>query len=135
MNPIGVALLFCRAITSDADEEQEAVAKRASCARTIDHTIDTIIADDLPNTLGPYAVYVLLSGSDRVDFSLAWVAPSGEILLVFHHVADAWGTLGMHEFVVRNVQIPLTEPGIYSWELMCDYDAFLRRPILVKKRT
>ena len=59
------------------------------------------MADHFPCTIGPFAVYVLVSGSGTHRLTLMLEAPNGEFLFAYNCEADSWGTLGMWEWVAH----------------------------------
>jgi hypothetical protein len=61
-------------------------------------------------------------------------APSGEIVVAYHCVADSWGTLGFWEWVLHVDVCPLQHPGIYHWKLWHEDEVLLERPMLAKCR-
>ena len=134
MKPRGIALITCCQITSD-DSVGNAASRSLSCPRTLIRTFDTYTVDHFPCTIGPVAAYVLVSGTGNYQISLMLEAPNGEFLFAYNCETDAWGTLGMWEWVAPIDAFNVTREGIYSWKLCSSDEVIIERPMCIKLKT
>jgi hypothetical protein len=134
MKPRGIALITCCQITSE-DSAGDAASRGLSCPRTLIKTFDTYTADHFPCAIGPFAVYVLVSGSGKHRLALMLEAPNGEFLFAYNREADSWGTLGMWEWVAHIDAFNVTHAGIYCWKISSDADVLIQRPMCITPKT
>jgi hypothetical protein len=124
--PKGIALITCHRI------EWKNAAENAAVPRNFTFTIDAFEFEQFPAECSPFAVYVLLSGSGMMEFSLNLIAPNKETLWERKLVAAHWGEIGACEFSFTVDKLRIPRPGVYSFRLCHGNEVLLERPIVFR---